>query len=60
MSLDENLNRVLARHEELSSLMSSGTQPSADEFVKMSREYAELSPVVLGIISVAGCGNRIG
>jgi peptide chain release factor 1 len=52
VSLDENLNRVLARHEELSSLMSSGTQPSGDEFVKMSREYAELSPVVLGIIAL--------
>jgi peptide chain release factor 1 len=52
VSLDENLNRVLARHEELSSLMSSGTQPSADEFVKMSCEYAELSPVVLGIIAL--------
>ena len=52
MSLDDNLNRVLARHEELSSLMSSGTQPSADKFVKMSREYAELSPVVVGIIAL--------
>ena len=52
MSLDENLNRVLARHEELSSLMSSGTQPSADVFVKMSREYAELTPIVEGITAL--------
>ena len=49
MSLDENLNRVLARHEELSSLMSSSTPPSAENFVKLSREYSELTPVVEGI-----------
>ena len=52
MSLDENLNRVLARHEELSSLMSSGNHSSADEFVKMSREYSELTPVVEGVLSL--------
>lgn len=46
MSLEENLNRVLARHEELSSLMSSATPPSADEYVKLSREYSDLTPVV--------------
>ncbi|NQV98473.1 MAG: peptide chain release factor 1 [Rhodospirillales bacterium] len=49
MSLDENLSRVLARHEELSSLMSSATMPSAEDFVKLSREYSELTPVVEGI-----------
>jgi len=52
VSLDENLNRVLARHEELASLMSSGKQPSADEFVKMSREYSELTPVVKGVLAL--------
>jgi peptide chain release factor 1 len=52
VSLDENLNRVLARHEELSSLMSSGKQPSADKFVKMSREYSELTPVVEGVLAL--------
>jgi len=49
LSLDENLSRVLARHEELSSLMSSATMPSAEDFVKLSREYSELTPVVEGI-----------
>ncbi len=49
MNLDENLSRVLARHEELSSLMSSATPPSAEQYVKLSREYAELSPIVEGI-----------
>ncbi len=49
MSLEENLSRVLARYEELSSLMSSATPPSADAFVKLSREYSDLTPVVEGI-----------
>lgn len=49
MSLEENLNRVLARHEELSSLMSSETPPAADEFVKLSREYSDLTPIVESI-----------
>ncbi len=49
MSLEENLNRVLGRHEELASLMSASTPPSADEFTKLSREYAELTPIVESI-----------
>ena len=49
MSLEENLNRVLSRHEELSSLMSSGEMPSSDEFAKMSKEFSDLSPVVEAI-----------
>ncbi|MEE8352207.1 MAG: peptide chain release factor 1 [Rhodospirillales bacterium] len=46
MSLDENLDRVVARYAELSNLMSSGTPSSSDEFARMGREYAELTPVV--------------
>jgi len=46
VSLDENLDRVVARYAELSNLMSSGTPPSSDEFARMGREYAELTPVV--------------
>lgn len=49
MSLEENLTKVLARHEELSSLMSSNTPPTADAFVKMSREYSDLTPIVESI-----------
>jgi peptide chain release factor 1 len=49
LSLEENLNRVLARHEELAALMASSTPPSADEFTKLSREYAELTPIVESI-----------
>jgi len=50
VSLEENLNRVLARHEELASLMASSSPPSASEFTSLSREYAELTPIVERIV----------
>lgn len=49
MSLDENLDRVLARHDELQNLMSTDPLPAADEFTRLSKEYAELNPVVEAI-----------
>jgi len=45
MSLQRKLGPVKARYEELSSLMSSGKM-AGDQFVKLSREYADLEPVV--------------
>jgi peptide chain release factor 1 len=45
MSLASKLGPIKARHEELAALMSAGNL-SGDKFVKLSREYAELSPVV--------------
>ncbi len=50
MSLIEKLNPILGRHEELAVLMSE-VGLSGDEFIKMSMEYAELSPVVEAIQS---------
>jgi peptide chain release factor 1 len=43
--LTEKMSTVIARQEELSALMSSGTADAA-EFTRMSREYAEISPIV--------------
>ena len=48
MSLEENLKIVQDRHEELSSLMSTGVV-DPKKFQAMSKEYAELSPVVEAI-----------
>ena len=48
MSLEENLKRVQDRHEELGALMSSG-DVAAEDFQKMSKEYADLTPVVEAI-----------
>tara|TARA_R110001592_G_scaffold16881_14_gene71736 strand:- start:28243 stop:29307 length:1065 start_codon:yes stop_codon:yes gene_type:complete len=45
MSMQEKLKSIKNRHEELASLMSAGAL-SGDEFIKLSVEYAELTPVV--------------
>ncbi|GAB6054250.1 peptide chain release factor 1 [Magnetospira thiophila] len=47
MSLDEKLQQIVSRHEELGALMSAGGD--GDGFVKLSKEYAELDPIVAAI-----------
>ena len=44
--LNERLDQIIARQEELSALMSESTAADPDSFVRLSREYAELAPVV--------------
>ena len=44
MSFDEKLVQIAARHAELGSLMSEAEQ--SEEFVRLSKEYAELAPIV--------------
>ena len=51
MSLEENLKRVQDRHEELGVLLSSSVV-EPDKFQKMSKEYAELTPVVEAIVAL--------
>lgn len=46
MSLDERLDQIVSRHSELSDLMSRGDMTDSDDFVRMSKEFAELDPVV--------------
>ncbi|MBT6511307.1 MAG: peptide chain release factor 1 [Rhodospirillaceae bacterium] len=48
MSLEESLSRVVLRHEELASRLATEAG-GGDEFVAMSREYSELSPIVEAI-----------
>jgi len=43
---EEKLNRLVARRDELAQLMSAGQAGDAQAFVRMSKEYAELAPVV--------------
>ena len=59
MSLDENLDRVLSRHRELEALMSSAEPPPADELAKMSKEYADLGPVVEAITELRSAKDEI-
>ncbi len=44
MSLDRKLSQVLARFNEIEGLMSTAGMAS-DEFIKLSKEYAELTPL---------------
>lgn len=50
MALDDRLERIVARSDELQALMSSG-ELQGDEFVRASREFAELEPVVSSILA---------
>lgn len=49
MKLDERLNQIVFRHQELSMLMSSGETTNSDQLVRMSKEFADLVPVVSSI-----------
>lgn len=44
MSFEENLVKILFRHEELSSKLAEGI--TGDEYVKLSKEYSQLEPIV--------------
>ncbi|RMF09873.1 MAG: peptide chain release factor 1 [Alphaproteobacteria bacterium] len=42
----EKLDQLITRHEELEHAMAAGGEMSGDEFSRLSKEYAELSPIV--------------
>ncbi|HEY2889972.1 MAG TPA: peptide chain release factor 1 [Dongiaceae bacterium] len=52
MSLEHKLVQVVKRHEELSTLMAREGPMDAQAFARMSREYAELSPMVERILAL--------
>ncbi len=45
MSIDRKLDQVLSRFDEIEALLATGTLDS-DNFTKLSREYAEITPLV--------------
>lgn len=49
MSFQETLSQVVNRHEELAALMADASSLDASDFGKLSKEYADLSPVVEAI-----------
>jgi len=59
VNLDKNLDRVLSRHRELEALMSSAEPAAVDEFAKMSKEYADLGPVVEAITELRDAKDEI-
>ncbi len=60
MGLDERLDQMVTRHQELSNLMSSGDGGDAEEFVRMSREFADLDPIVNSIADLRKAQNEAG
>jgi peptide chain release factor 1 len=46
MSFDDTLDTIVRRHDELRDTLSRGDQLSGAEFMKCSKEYADLTPVV--------------
>lgn len=46
MSIEENLDRVLRRHDELTSLLADPASVEQGSFADLSREYSELEPIV--------------
>lgn len=49
MNLDEKLSRVVARRDELGDILAGQGKVDAREFARMSKEYADLTPVVTAI-----------
>src|SRR5512144_2331161 len=49
MSLDEKLQRVTARYDELNGLLSRADGLPSVEFARVSKEVADLSPIVAAI-----------
>lgn len=60
MSLDDTLNRIVKRHDELAALMASPGGNEPQEFVKQSKEYADLTPVVEAIRALQDSRRQIG
>ncbi len=60
MSLDERLDQIVSRHSELSDLMSRGDMTDSDDFVRMSKEFAELDPIVACIGELRAAQNEAG
>ncbi|MEE2654510.1 MAG: peptide chain release factor 1 [Pseudomonadota bacterium] len=59
MNLDEKLNKLVMRRDELTQLMSGQHGTNPEEFVRLSMEYAELAPVVECIEELRKLQNEI-
>lgn len=59
MSLDQNLDKVVTRHEELSGKLAQADVAASKDFIKLSKEYADLTPVVQAINSLKNIKTEI-
>jgi len=59
VSLDDKLNNLVARRDELAQLMSAPDRLDADDYVRLAREYAEIMPVVACIEELRAAQSEI-
>ena len=60
MSLDEKLDSVLGRYQELSDRVASHPSPGSPEYTAMLKEYSDLTPVVERITELREAQSEIG
>ena len=60
MSLDEKLDGVLGRYQELSDGVASHPSPGSPEYTAMLKEYSDLTPVVERITELRAAQSEIG
>ncbi len=59
MSLEAALDQILERHEQVQTEMASGDL-APDDYIKLSKEFSELGPVVEAIKALHGARNEAG
>ncbi len=59
MSFEATLSQVVNRHAELEALMADVSSMEASEFTKMSKEYADLTPVVEAVKNLRAAQDEI-
>ncbi len=59
MSLDDNLDRVLERQKELTAALAGDAKSDLEAFARMSKEYADLAPVVERVEALRGAQNEM-
>jgi peptide chain release factor 1 len=52
VSLEQNLDKVVARHQELGHKLAQADVAASKDFIKLSKEYSDLAPVVEAINSL--------
>ena len=60
MNLNERLDAIVARLDELSGLLSGQNNMSSDELVRLSKEYSELKPVIAAITALRAAESEAG
>ncbi len=59
MSLDDNLDRVLERQKELTAALAGDAQSDLEAYARMSKEYADLAPVVERVEALRGAQSEM-